>query len=296
VALAAVVIAAGAAYAATPEESYLAARDKAIATMKKLEAADASDAKMQAADKAALADLTRRLVALVGPVAVKGFPHPPTVNLETLGDGQGNAMLDGLSFLADPEKPDTSKLVVTTRPLFAAWIKASGEGADAADRLPEAAEEAMRADTFYTAALESDAAFSRALEIELEKPAGVDFAFAALGRWSQDIGPTPLDRIVAGVVKGGRILVADVEAAAKAPELPACKGVWDAANARYDKLVAAYQKGGSKDEALVEESAKVQDQGGQDWLACEGKAVRAGASYPALKKEAQDLVARMAGG
>jgi len=294
VVLAAVLIAAPAARAGSPEQSYIAARDKALAAMKKLETAQASDAKMQATEKAAFADLLKRLLAIVGPVSVKGFSHPPKVNLETLGDGPGNNMLDGLSFLSDPEKPDGSKLVVTTRPLFAAWAKASA--ADAANRVPETLEDAMRSDDFYTGAIGSDASFSRGLEIEVEKPAGADFAFAALGRWSQDVGPSPLDRIVAGVIKGGRIFAVDYEAAAKAPESPACKAVWDAADAKSDKLSAAYQKGGAKDEKLLDESEKTQTQGSQDWLECEGKAVKSGASYPALKTEAQDLVARMAGG
>jgi hypothetical protein len=297
VVLAAVLIAASAARAASPEEGYLAARDKALAAMKKLETAQASDAKMQATETAAFADLLKRLVPIVGPVSVKGFPHPPRVNLETLGDGPGNNMLDGLSFEADPDKPDGARLVVTTKPLFVAWAKASAaDAADTADRLPEAAEEAMRSDNFYTGAIGSDAGFSRGLEIEVEKPAGADFAFAALGRWAQDVGPSPLDRIVAGVIKGGRIFVADVDAAAKAPELPACKAVWDAANAKADKLVAADKKGGNKDQKLVDESEKIQEKGNQDWLDCEGQAVKAGATYPALKKEAQDLLARMAGG
>jgi len=292
--LAALLIAAAPTQAASPVEGYLAARDKALAAMKKLDAANASNAKIQSTEKAALADLQKRLVAIVGPVAVKGFLVAPKVNLDTLGDGPGNGTLDGLSFEATPDKPDGSKLVVTTRPLFAAWLKA--RAADADTHLPATAAEALRTDDFYTLAIAPDAAFSRALEIEVDKPAGADFAFAALGRWSQDVGPSAIDRIVAAVVTGGRVVVTDSEAANKAAELPACKGVWDAASEKAAKLSAAYQKGGATDEKLIDESEKIRSKGSEDWLACEGKAVKSGAGYPALKKEAQDLVARMAGG
>ena len=292
--LAAVLLAAPCAEAGSPVEGYLAARDKALAAMKKLEAANASNAKIQATEKAALADLQKRLVAIVGPVAIKGFATAPKVNLDTLGDGPGGATLDGLSFEATPDKPDGSKLVVTTRPLFAAWLKA--HAADADNHLPETAEAALRTDDFYTLAVAPDAAFSHALEIEVATPEGADFAFAALGRWSQDVGPSAIDRIVAAVVKGDRVVVTDSEAANKAAELPACKDLWETASEKAAELSAAYQKGGATDEKLIDESEKVRTQGSQDWLACEGKAVKSGAGYPALKKEAQDLVARMAGG
>jgi len=292
--LLAALVVASSAQAASPVESYLAARDKALAAMKKLEAANASGAKVQATEKAALADLLKRLVAIVGPVAIKGFPTAPKVNLDTLGDGPGNGTLDGLSFEANPDKPDGSKLVVTTRALFAAWLKASAANAD--NHLPANAEEAIRADDFYTLAIAPDAAFSHALEIEVATPEGAEFAFAALGRWSQDVGPSAIDRIVAAVVKGDRVVVTDSEASNKAAELAACKDFWDAASEKAAKLSAAYQKGGATDEKLIDESEKVRGQGSQDWLACEGKAVKAGASYPALKKEAQELVARLAGG
>ena len=293
--LAAVVLGLTAARAAAPEQGYFAARDKAIAQIKKLAAAGA-DAKAQAVEKAALADLTKRLVALVGPVAVKGFAATAKPNLETLGDNPGNGVIDGLAFDTVPAREDGSKLIVTTKPLFAAWAKARAADAASTQTLPETPEEALKSEVFYTYGVAEDAAFSRAAEVEIEKPAGADFAVALLGRWSQDIGPSPLDRLEVAVVKGARILVADVETANKPAETPACKAIWDAASAKADKFNDAYRKGGAKDDKLFEQSTKAQEQGSQDWLACEGKAVKAGPGYPALKSEAQDLAARLSGG
>lgn len=285
-----------AAYAASPEQSYFAARDKAVAQMKTLADRQASDARIIATQNAALADLQKRLLALVGPSSVKGFSREPKINLETLSDEPGFGMLDGLAYTPTGPGQEGSRLVVTTKSLLEAWLKARAAESDAGLRVPAGLEAALRSDSFYTFAVGSDAAFSRAAEIEVTKPAGAEFAVAALGRWSQDIGPSPLDRLTAAVVKGGRVFVADVEPEAKAPESDACKRLWDAANAEADKISEAYQKGGAKDDALFDKSTKMQEKGAQDWLDCAGRAARTGPLYDRLRKEAQDLVDRMAGG
>jgi hypothetical protein len=281
-----------AAHAASPEDAYLAARDKAIAQLKALPA----DARAEAIQTAALAALQKRLMALIGRSSVKGFSPSPRINLETLRDEPGFGMLDGLAYAPAGKGQEGSRLVATTKSLLAIWLRARAAESDASVRVSAQMETALRSDTFYTFAVGQDAAFSRAAEIEVAKPVGADFAVAALGRWSQDIGPSPLDRLVVAVVKGGRVFVADVEPAAKAPEFPACKAIWDAANAEAGKIIEAYQKGGAKDDALFDKSTKSQQQGEERWLACAGRAVKAAPFYPRLKSEAQDLVERMAGG
>jgi hypothetical protein len=281
-----------AAYAASPEDAYFAARDKAIARVKALTAANADDAKIEAVQTAALADLQKRLLVLVGPSSVKGFSPSPKINPETLADEPGFGMLDGLAYAAAGKRQDGSRLVATTKPLLAAWLRARAAESDASARAPAEMETALRSNNFYTFAVGSDAAFTRVVEIEVVKPSGAEFAVAALGRWSQDIGPSPLDRLVVAVVKGGHAFVADVEPAAKAPEFPACKAVWDAASAKADKITEDLQKGGAKDDAMFEQSTKAQQQGEAEWLACAGHAAKTAAFYPRLKQEAQDLVDR----
>jgi hypothetical protein len=280
-----------AAYAASPQDAYFAARDKAIAEVKTL-VAKGQDAKAEAVQKTAFADLAKRLLAIVGPTSTKGFAREATINLTTLADEPGFGMLDGLSYAVKDQ--EGSRLVATTKPLLAAWLKGHAGESDASLRVPEDIEAALRSDNFYTFAIGGDAALSRAAEIEVTKPPGADLAVAALGRWSQDIGPSPLDRLTAAVVKGDHVYIADIEPAAKTQEFPSCQAIWDAADAKAEESDKAH---GKQEDAAAggDERAKIQEKGSDDWLACAGRAVKTVPSYSQLRQEAQDLVDRMAG-
>ena len=95
---------AGGALAASPEADYLEARDKAIAEVKALENSKASQSAIDAAMDKALADLTKRLKDIVGPVSVKGFPGAGRLNSSTkLTEDVGYGNLDGVAY--DDERP-----------------------------------------------------------------------------------------------------------------------------------------------------------------------------------------------
>lgn len=72
----------GAVFAASPEDDYIAARDKAISAIAALENSNEPVETLDAAGAKALADLEKRLSVLVGPLAVAGFPAAGTINLE----------------------------------------------------------------------------------------------------------------------------------------------------------------------------------------------------------------------
>ena len=69
-------LATGAAFAASPEDDYIAARDKAISAIAALNSANAPVETLDAADAKARADLEGRLSALLGPLAVADFRQP----------------------------------------------------------------------------------------------------------------------------------------------------------------------------------------------------------------------------
>ena len=282
------------ALAASPEDDYFAARNKAIAKVKQLEAADSSNEKADAFGAKALADLQKRLKVLIGPVTVKGFPSEGKINLQTLGSEVGSGMLDGLMFTAS-ETGEAPSLVVTTDGLLQKWLKGQAAEKDASLKYPTPTPEVLMSDAFYTSGIGSDAAYTRAAVLDIAKPAGADFAYAALGRWAQDIGPGPLDHIVVAVVKGQRVLVVDQKAKAKFPEIPACKALWDAATAKGDKLYKAYQASGLKNEKVFAEYEKASAAGDKDWFACVGAHAKAEKVYPDLVAEAQDVANRLAG-
>ena len=288
-------LAAGAAVAATPEDDYIAARDAAIAKIKQLDANGKSD-QASAADEKALADLQKRLRGLIGPVAVKGFSGEGKINLQTLSEGVGANMLDGLVFSGPGE--GMNEVVVSTKSLLARWLKAMAVESvhyDNANKIPATIEEALRSDAFYGDAVAGDAAFSAGVDIELAKPAGVDFVFSALGRWAQDIGPSPLTDLVVAILKGDRVYLAVAPAKTKAAENPACAAIWKAASAKADELMqAADHASAKKKEALLNESEKASEQGDKDWFACSKAHARAEPYYPALSAEAKELADRLA--
>ncbi|WP_245492686.1 hypothetical protein [Mesorhizobium sp. M4A.F.Ca.ET.090.04.2.1] len=75
-------LAGSAALAASPEDNYIAARDRAIADIAAQESANAPVETLDAQNVKAMADLEKRLSALLGPLAVEGFPATGTINLQ----------------------------------------------------------------------------------------------------------------------------------------------------------------------------------------------------------------------
>ncbi len=142
-AILAVVIAAGTLPSATlpsatggdPEQTYIAARDAAIAKIKAMEAANTEAAKKNPStgddfavidfDKKASAALERQLRAIVGPVAIKGLDGEGAINLDTLIEGDEDfGLLDGMIFGPVDAK---TRVIVTTDGLLCA-LAASAQG------------------------------------------------------------------------------------------------------------------------------------------------------------------------
>ena len=180
-------LASSAAFAASPEDDYIAAREKAISAIAALESSNAQVETLDATGAKALADLEKRLSALVGPVAVKDFPAAGTINLESLSDADiGFGMLDGLRYAKGDNGPS---LVATTRGLLDRWLQSRATETDDSFKLPAGIDAALKLDAFYSQAINSDAAFEGTLDLPMKKTAGADLAFARLGGWTQDLGP-----------------------------------------------------------------------------------------------------------
>jgi hypothetical protein len=277
--------------AASPEATYLSARDKYIAQIKRLEASKATDSALQAVEDKASEDLEKRLRDIIGPVSIKGFPAEGRLSLVTLFEGdEGFGMLDGLAYGEGEQE-----VIVTTGPLLKEWLASRAKDEDEGTRLPADAEKAVRLETFYTEAVASDAAFSKNADLPVTKPAGADFAFAALGEFQQDIGHDNVDQIVATVFKGERVLVATVQRKAPIGKIAACEAIWADALKKADELQAEYRASGLKDEKLFDESTHAQEQGDKDYRDCFNERAPHEPFFGAITKEAQDLVDRLAG-
>ena len=281
------------AFAASPEDDYIGARDKAFATIAKLVSKHADDKAVEAANTKALADLQGRLTTLLGPFKVAGFPAAGKISLESLNKSdEGIDKLDGLAYTQGDNGPT---IVATTRGLLERWLKTKANQKDANVRLPAITDQAVKRDDFYTSAFENDATFAGTADLPLKQPEGADLAFARLGGWGQDIGPNPDQAIVIVLVKGNSVMIADAPAQAKIPDIAACKDVWAAATAAADKFFKIYQDSKLKNEKAFNDKTAAEEKGDRDYRACMSAHLPSDPVFPALVKQAQDLVDNMAG-
>ena len=269
--LLAVLLAASAALAASPEAAYLAARDTAIAKIKALEDAKASESAVEAAEDKASADLMKRLEDIVGPVAVKDLPPHRELAIALSEHQQGYGNLDGLSFFDD--KGDVA-LLVTTRPLLSAWLEGRAKEKDSAFRLPVGVDAAARQEDFYTFSVYTDVGFAKCADLPVTKPVGADLAVAGLGELTQGFSAGLPDTVVATVIKGDRVLIAGVRRKTPVGNIAACAPIWAKVHDKYadvDGLVA------------------------KNYRACFRARAPKESFYAGLTKEAQGLVDRLAG-
>ncbi|WP_292156122.1 hypothetical protein [Mesorhizobium sp.] len=286
-------LAGGGAFAASPEDDYIAARDKAISDIAAQESSNAPVEALDAANTKAQADLEKRLGAILGPLAVKDFPASGTINLESLSASDiGFGMLDGLRYARSDEGPS---IVATTRGLAARWLQSRADEEDESLRLPAGLDEALKLDAFYTQAIGADAAFVKTLDFSLKKPEGADIAIARLGGWTQDVGPIYDQQVVVAVVKGDRVLIAEAPAAPPVPKIAACEALWTAADATAQKFQKTYQGSDLKDQQAYDSANAAWEKGDGDYRACMGKRLPGDPAFPALLAEAQQLVDNMAG-
>jgi hypothetical protein len=290
-ALSALFLSAAFAVAGTPEEDYLAARDAAAATIKKIEAKK-PDADASKVDRKALADLDKRLQAIIGGLSAKPYPAKGKITLESLSENDiGAGALDGLRFA---KGDNGEQAIVTTDGLLTKWLSKPEEWWTKKRKTPFSIDEALAQDEFYTYAVGPDAAFAKTADIPIKAPEGATFAVAMLGGFAQDIGPNPEQQIVLALRKGGKVYIAS-EAAKKAKPIPACDAVWKEAEKKADELFKKYQASNLKDEKSLNDSNALQEKGDRDYRACYAERAPGEAFFAALTKEAQEIADRFKG-
>src|SRR6266853_3688207 len=107
--------------AATPDETYFAARDGYGAKFTAIGEAGNIEEEAVEDHQRARDELGRLLRPIVGPVAIKGFLAPGRTNIDTFFKGdEGFGLLDGLLFSSADDK---THVVVTTDALLDHWLK-----------------------------------------------------------------------------------------------------------------------------------------------------------------------------
>ena len=236
----------------SPEDRYVAARDAAIAKVSKLYK-DKKDDEAAKAEASVPADLLARIQPIVGEPGRKGF-GPAKLNLDALYSGdQGFGLLDGLRF--DSELGDNGEkagqnrrdgnyvepkahIIITTQTLFERWLRGHKNWWDKkVKNVPQQMEAALKDETFYTQAIQTDAAVVNFNALPIAKPASATFAFAMLGARTQDALPEAADEVFTAALANGKVYVAYGSIKPKV-EIPACLVIKSDYNKKADQAAA----------------------------------------------------------
>jgi hypothetical protein len=243
--LAAALLSPIAAHAASPEDAYIAARDAAIAAFQKTADTKAVDARNKQHDKVQK-ELERKLKAIVGSFAMRGFPAEGKINLDTLfSEDEGFGMLDGIVY---GETEGDRSVVVTTDGLLRKWLEAHGDRTKGQTNPPVDPAAAAQTELFYSQAISTDAAVVSYSDIPLAKPDSAKFVAAKL------------DKAMAPIAE--------------------CGEVTKIAQNKADAADKAYAASEPKDEKLADVGSKLRNDGDEAFRRCYGEKVK---SLPMFK-------------
>lgn len=260
------------AQAASPVQDYLAARDAYVTQFKDSDII--GDEAARVAHERALGDLETRLRGIVGPTRIAEFPDSK-INLDSLAQGfEGYGLLDGLVYSAPDQKP---QVVVATDELLGKWLAAHRRWWDGKDDISPGPEAALKSESFYSQALNTDAHFYKFGDIPLAMPASATFVYATLVGRAQDVGLQTPNEIVVTLRRGGRLFVVTAPSAATVTAAPTCAQGWN----RTEKQTAS--AGADKEEALRES-------GYDAYRRCFAAQVPRQSYFAAVVKQAQGLI------
>jgi hypothetical protein len=275
--------------AAAPEQGYLAARDAYIKTI----GHDETDRGFER-HKAALADLETQLRRIIGPTALKGFPTEGKIHLDTLSpDDEGFGLLDGLVYaipLDDKSFDEKASIVVTTKALFDAWLRAHKARWSNQEPLPQDLRAALGSDDFYRQALSTDAAVVTFAPLPVVKPAWAKIAFAMLATRTQDApGSTPTETNIF-IMGTDRVYLVTAKTEIAVGPIAACEKIRQQFKAQAEAASKAYERSGAKDKALFERSTKLDEQGDHAYLTCFARSAHDESTFATAVKQAQTLI------
>jgi hypothetical protein len=279
-----------AAYAASPEEDYLSARDRVMAAIKRTENgkdASAGDALFSKATR----DLEQKLKAVVGPLAAAGFPAEGKLNFDTLSSqDEGFGALDGIVY-SDSEGGNS--VVVTTDGLLDKWLVGHRHWWKKGN-VPPTADAAVKAEAFYTQAVSTDAAIVHYADMPIAAPPGSKFAYAMLSARTQDLSPNAPDEIFIALEHGGRVFIASQKLKVAMNPIAACDAVTADYAKKSEAADKAYADSSRKNPKLADVSADLRTQGDAAFRACYGDKAKDAPEFKAAADQAAAVVAALA--
>jgi hypothetical protein len=278
--------------AVSPEDAYLAARDRYIASFKTTASAKDEKAVFARHDKA-VRDLEQQLKLIVGPFSASGFPAEGKLNLVSLfPDDIGFGMLDGLVY---GEVESAKSIVVTTDSLLDKWLLGHRKRRWK-HYIPTSAAAAVKTEDFYAQSVNSDSTAANYGEIPVAAPPGAKFAHAMLSL----IGNGPLvpgtpDRIFVALEQGGRVFIVSEELATPVPPIPACDAAGADTTKKADAADGAFMKGGGKNKKLLDQVKKLRNEADAAVCECFASKVKGTPAFKAAEVQAAAIVAALTG-
>jgi hypothetical protein len=290
--LTALLLSASGAAAVSPEDAYLAARDRYIASFKTTATAKDEKSVFARHDKA-LKDLEQQLKPIVGPFSATGFPAEGKLNLVSLiRDDIGFGMLDGLVY---GEGESAKSIVVTTDSLLDKWLLGHPKGRSKVE-IPTSAAAALKTEDFYAQAVNSDSAAANYGEIPVAAPPGAKFAHAMLSLIGNGpIVPGTPDRMFVALEQGGRVFIVSEELATRVPPIPACDAAGAGATKKADAADSAFMKGGGKNKKLLDRVEKLRNEADAAVCACFAGKVEGTPAFKAAEIQAAGIIAALTG-
>jgi hypothetical protein len=263
--------------AASPEQAYLAARNGHIKALQHI-ANDGDYDKM----KGALADLEAQLRRIIGPTTLPGFPAEGKIHLDTLTtEDEGFGLLDGLDYAIPLDQTGIDNkvsVVVTTRGLFDAWLRAHKTKWWNQGPMPQDLQAALKSDEFYRQALSTDAGVVIYAQLAVAKPSWAKLAYAVLALRTQDlVGATPKEMDIV-VIGSARVYAVTAKLDSAVGPIAAC-----------DKIRAQF-KARADAEKSSDKATKLEAQGERAFLQCFATQARNEPGYAAAVKQAQALI------
>jgi hypothetical protein len=266
------------AFAASPEDVYLAARDTYIAAFKKTADTKNVDARTAKHDKA-LKDLEQKLKAIVGPFALKGYPAQGKIDLDTLfAEDEGFGMLDGIVY---GEMESAKNVVVTTDGLIDKWLAGHRNWSEGQTNPPVDAAAAVKTDIFYSQAVSTDSAVIHYGEIPVAKPDGAKFAYAMLAARTQAESPAAPTEMFVALARGGRVFIVNEKLSSAMPPIAAC----DEVTKSYAKKVE-----GADNKKDPDAAEKLRDEGEAAFRRCYAEKAKDQPAFKAATEQALAIV------
>jgi hypothetical protein len=290
-ALAALLLAPVGALAASPEDDYLAARDRDMAELKTLEAPEDWPKHKVLQDKDTT-DLEQRLKAIIGPVAIPGFPYAGRLNAYLYAGDPSYGEIDGLAYNDGEKYDDVDVVIVTTDGLLDKWLLGHPRRWSTVD-LPRSAAAAVKIEAFYTQGMTRQGYVVRYATVPIVAPRGAKFAEAMLATIdaSPDLPEAP-ERLFIALEKGGRVFIVGVGPTIPMKTIAACNALSAAyenkaraAEAMYTKFIEP------KLEARID---KLRNQGRAAFLSCFKDKSRTTPEFAAVRKQAAALIEALA--